>query len=65
MDGFGLARWIRQKRPGLPVLLASGDAKKTEAAHELCEDGPFSEKPYDLNVVVGHIRQAIDKRKRD
>jgi DNA-binding NtrC family response regulator len=60
MDGFGLAKWIRVNRPGLPVILTSGDAKKTSLAKELCEGEPFLAKPYDLEVVVGQIRAAID-----
>jgi CheY-like chemotaxis protein len=32
LDGFGLAQWVRKNRPGLPVILTSGDAKKSEAA---------------------------------
>jgi CheY-like chemotaxis protein len=40
MDGFGLAKWIRTNA-GLPVILASGDAKKADTAHELCAEEPF------------------------
>jgi CheY-like chemotaxis protein len=60
MDGFGLAKWLRANRPGLPVILTSGDAKKAAEAKELCEDGPFMAKPYDLKVVVAQIRAAIN-----
>src|SRR6185503_10871663 len=34
VDGFGLARWVMDHRPGLPVLLASGDLGKTNAMRE-------------------------------
>ena len=37
MDGFGLAQWVRQNRPGVRVILTSGDNKKSEAAKGLCE----------------------------
>ena len=30
MDGFGLAKWIRANRPGLPIILTSGDAAKAD-----------------------------------
>jgi CheY-like chemotaxis protein len=60
LDGFGLARWIRQHRPGLPVILTSGDAKKTDAAEELCETLPFFRKPYQLKSVVAEIRRLLD-----
>jgi CheY-like chemotaxis protein len=63
IDGFGLAQWIRTHRPGLPVILTSGDAKKSAAARELCENEPFLAKPYDLEQVVAKIRQAMNVTK--
>ena len=60
MNGFGLAQWVRQNRPGLPVVLTSGDSKKSEAAKELCENEPFLAKPYDLQEVVARLRTIID-----
>jgi|SRR5262245_552248 len=64
LDGFGLAQWVRDKRPGLPVILTSGDAKKSAAAKELCENEPFFAKPYDAEQVVNKIRAAIDRKTR-
>jgi DNA-binding response OmpR family regulator len=60
MDGFGLAQWLRANRPGTPIILTSGDAKKTSAAKELCENEPFLAKPYDLKMVVARIRATIN-----
>jgi DNA-binding response OmpR family regulator len=60
MDGFGLAQWLRANRPGLPIILTSGDEKKTSAAKELCETEPFMAKPYDLKMVVAKIRATIN-----
>ena len=65
IDGFGLAKWIRKNRPGLPVILTSGDAKKTTATKELCENEPFMEKPYDLKYVVAQIRAHIGSTKKN
>jgi CheY-like chemotaxis protein len=62
MDGFGLSKWIRTNT-GLPVILASGNAKKSDVAHELCTEEPFLTKPYDLEYVVAQIRQTIASRK--
>ncbi len=64
LDGFGLSKWIRQTRPDLPVILTSGDAKKADAAHELCAQEPFLRKPYNLQFAVAQIRQALDTRKK-
>jgi DNA-binding NtrC family response regulator len=60
MDGFGLARWVRVNRPGLPIILTSGDGKKVSSARELCENEPFMAKPYDLKAVVAQIRASIN-----
>jgi CheY-like chemotaxis protein len=61
MNGFGLAQWIRKNRPGLPVVLTSGDSKKAAVAKELCENEPFFGKPYDMMQVVAKIRTLITK----
>jgi DNA-binding NtrC family response regulator len=64
VDGFGLAQWVRKNRPGLPVILTSGDAKKSEVAKALCENEPMFEKPYDLDLVLAHIRTVMAQQKR-
>jgi CheY-like chemotaxis protein len=61
MDGFGLARWIKSHRPGVPVILASADSRKTEVAQELCED-LFMSKPFDLDYAVAQIRVLLGAR---
>jgi CheY-like chemotaxis protein len=63
MDGFGLSKWIRQNTQ-LPVILTSGDSSKSDAAHELCAEEPFLKKPYDLQYVVGQIRNTLDARNK-
>ncbi|MCK6454814.1 MAG: response regulator [Alphaproteobacteria bacterium] len=64
LDGFGLARWIRENRPGLLVVLTSGDQRKSEAAQDLCGNEPFFAKPYDVRVVVAQMRTIIDNLAR-
>jgi DNA-binding response OmpR family regulator len=59
MDGFGLARWLRANRPGIQVILTSGDARKTDVAKERCESQPFFQKPFDLEAVVAQIRTSL------
>ena len=61
VDGFGLAKWIREKRPGLEVLLAGTVPRAVESAKELCEQGPLP-KPYDPLVVHNHIRRLLAAR---
>jgi CheY-like chemotaxis protein len=65
MDGFALAQKIRVERPGLPVVLASGDSRKAAIARDLCENEPFFAKPYDIEQVVRHIRALITSRKTE
>ena len=62
MDGFGLARWVRQTRPGVDVIITSGAAKAADAAAGLCEDGPFMQKPYEAEDVIRRIRQLLAAR---
>jgi CheY-like chemotaxis protein len=41
LDGFGLARWVRDHRPGVDVILAGTLPRTVEQAKELCGEGPI------------------------
>ena len=56
MDGLGLARAIRQRWPGLPVLLATGYSREAEA---IGDEFPILAKPYQ----AGDLRGALDAAK--
>ena len=58
MDGFGLAKWIRENRPELPVFIASGSSGKFDLAEELCARETYFTKPYDVNEVARKLRAA-------
>jgi DNA-binding NtrC family response regulator len=62
VEGFGLAKWIREHRPGLDVLLAGTLGRAVEGAKELCAQGP-QPKPYDAETVHNHIRRLLAARK--
>lgn len=64
INGFALAQWIRRERPGMRVILTSGIAKSAREAHELCEEGPLMEKPYDHREVERRIRTLLSGRTR-
>jgi len=65
-NGFALAQWIRKERPGIRVILTSGIVKSAREAHELCEEGPLVEKPYDHREVERRIRSLFaDRARRD
>jgi DNA-binding NtrC family response regulator len=61
VDGFGLAKWIREHRPGLDVLLAGTVPRAVESAKDLCEQGPIP-KPYEAQTVRNHIRRLLAAR---
>jgi DNA-binding response OmpR family regulator len=62
MDGFGLAQWVREKHPGVDVILTSSIAKAAEQAADLCDEGPL-EKPYHPQEVLRRINILIEKRR--
>ncbi len=64
MDGFALARWVRENRPGTEVILTSGIARSAEIAGGLCEAGPMLAKPYQPQGVVERIKQLLAKAER-
>src|SRR5262249_43959024 len=61
VDGFGLAKWISEHRPGLDVLLAGTVPRAVETAKELCDEGPVP-KPYEAQTVHNHIRCLLAAR---
>jgi DNA-binding NtrC family response regulator len=62
VDGFGLARWVREHRPDLDVILTGTLPRTVQEAEELCEEGPIP-KPYDVQVVHNHIRRLLAARR--
>ncbi|HET7084613.1 MAG TPA: response regulator [Rhizomicrobium sp.] len=63
LTGFGLARWMQQHRPTVPVLLASGDLGKAQPQEELW-GAEIMPKPYDFDSVVRRIGLAISGKLR-
>jgi CheY-like chemotaxis protein len=64
MNGFGFAQWARTRRPGLTVILAGTTERATNAAAELCEDGPMLMKPYEPQIVLDQIKRLLAARER-
>jgi PAS domain S-box-containing protein len=54
LDGLGLARAIRMKHPGLPILLATG---YSEAAQSAQADFPILRKPYQIHELSRALSQ--------
>ena len=59
LDGFGLARWLREHKPGLPIILAATPERAAEVAGNLFEDGPLLTKPYDPQILLDQIRRTL------
>jgi CheY-like chemotaxis protein len=57
MDGFGLAKWVRENRPGVQVILTGSVEKAAHAAGDLCQEGPHLAKPYEPHQVVEWIKR--------
>jgi hypothetical protein len=57
MDGFGLAKWVRENRPGVQVILTGSVEKAAHAAGDLCLEGPHLAKPYEPHQVVEWIKR--------
>jgi CheY-like chemotaxis protein len=62
LDGFGLARLLRQDYPEIDVILTSGVARAADKAGDLCDDGPL-EKPYHPQEVVQRINLLRERRR--
>jgi DNA-binding NtrC family response regulator len=61
VDGFGLAKWIRENRPGMDVILTGTVPRSVDAAKDLCDEGPIP-RPYEVHVVHDHIRRLLAAR---
>jgi CheY-like chemotaxis protein len=56
IDGVGVARWIRENRPELPVILGTGTSVGREASQLVNQHRTFL-KPYNVVELVACIRR--------
>lgn len=61
MDGFELSKWLRANRPTVDVILAGSVQRATDAAADLCDEGPLP-KPYEPQAAADRIRQLMALR---
>jgi CheY-like chemotaxis protein len=59
MDGFGLARWMRQNRPEVPVLLTSGWIGSAAAESQAPREVKVIEKPYSQAQVANRLEVLL------
>lgn len=57
MDGFALAKAIRERAEGIRVLLAASLEKAVKLASQLCEGGPHLRQPYEPQALVDWIKR--------
>jgi DNA-binding response OmpR family regulator len=62
VDGFSLAKRVRQTRPDIDVILTSGIAGAAHESHELCKEGPIKQ-PYEPKDVEARIRILLERRR--
>jgi CheY-like chemotaxis protein len=65
LDGFALAEWIKANRPGVEVIVTSGDALAKDVADQALEFGAFLVKPYTGRALLDLVIQALAKRAPD
>jgi signal transduction histidine kinase len=56
VDGLGLARILKEKHPGLPILLATG---YSEAAQNVHADFPILRKPYEMHELSRALAKVL------
>jgi CheY-like chemotaxis protein len=58
-DGLALARWIREHRPGLKVILASGVFSTLDPADSQFHEGSLLQKPFKVDELVHRLRSVL------
>jgi CheY-like chemotaxis protein len=63
-DGIALARWVATNRPGIPVMLTSGEMGHVKGLTELCqaEGFTFLGKPYAHEEISARMRALVQKK---
>lgn len=61
--GFAVAKWVRDNRPNINVILAGTPRRAAEQAGELCAKGPHLKKPYEHALVETEIRNLLAGRR--
>ena len=57
MNGFGLAKWIRQQYPEVRIIITSGVDRAARQASDLCAAERYGAKPCDPAAMAAEIRR--------
>lgn len=60
LGGEAVVRHLRDRRPGLPVLFASGYGMKSRAKERCQERSAFLQKPYGREELLRKVRELLD-----
>ncbi len=60
MDGLDLARWMREHRPDVPVIVTSGQLRTEDLRDDLAHLVPIEQKPYSETALLARIRSRLD-----
>jgi DNA-binding response OmpR family regulator len=62
-DGFGIAKWVREHKPEVKILLSGTPERSVQAAAELCRNAP-GWSPVDPQLLLRQIRRLLANRHR-
>jgi len=62
--GFAVAKWVRENRPNVEVVIAGSPRRAAEQAGELCSKGPHLKRPYEHALVEMEIRNLLAGRRK-
>jgi two-component system, cell cycle sensor histidine kinase and response regulator CckA len=54
MDGYDVARWLGEERPGIPIVFMSGYGDPEPKV-------PFLQKPFAPDVLVRRVGEMLDR----
>jgi DNA-binding NtrC family response regulator len=60
IDGLGLAKWLKEHKPKLPVVLTSGYLFASKLAAVNPAIAIIVKKPYDVDDVTGWVKSLVD-----
>ena len=64
-DSLAVSRWVRANRPGMQVLLTSGNIHAAAGACPSCYDGAVVAKSYGYPALLRRIRSMHELQSRD
>ena len=60
VDGVGLAKWLKEHRPKLPIVLTSGHPFVSGLSAVNPAIAIIVKKPYDVDEVIGWVKSLVD-----